>query len=98
MFVICGLSDSTAVPSPAGKPIQAQLRLLKKDEHGLQDKLIPAASWRVLTRLHDAGNDAVTLPWEGVEREFDASLELNFDWALRHSQCHFLFLELDRLD
>ncbi|KAG0570754.1 hypothetical protein KC19_6G185100 [Ceratodon purpureus] len=47
---------STAVPAPAGKPIQAQLRVLKKDEHGLRDKLIPASSWRVLTRLHDAGH------------------------------------------
>lgn len=44
---------STAVP--AGKPIQVQLRILKKDEHGLRDKLIPASSWRVLTRLLDAG-------------------------------------------
>jgi hypothetical protein len=57
----CGLLDSTAVSAPAAKPIQAQLRVLKKDEHGLRDKLIPAAPWRVLTRLHDAGKHAVTL-------------------------------------
>ena len=62
----CGLLDSTAVPTPAGKPIQAQLRVLKKDEHGLRDKLIPAASWRVLNRLHDAGNHVATLTWEGI--------------------------------
>lgn len=58
------LSDSTAVP--AGKPIQVQLRILKKDEHGLRDKLIPASSWRVLTRLLDAGNFATTLIGKGL--------------------------------